>query len=155
MKKIIVVMFVLLMAVSAYAKDLNCWVLGDDSSITARLGYSIDPNIEVGVSANWFAVDDAPQVFGAYGLYKWADMVTIDNPIPLDFLPKELHGTPYLGIQAGLNLNNKGTFVGPVAGIIIEKVLVIEYQYKTNFGAQLADSDIERSKVVLGFRFQF
>jgi hypothetical protein len=153
MKKWIVVLMLLMVGCAvSQAKNMNAWVLGGDNSFLARGGYSIDPNIEVGISGNWYYGE--PQVVGAYGLIKWTDVVVIPNPMPLDFLPKELHGTPYLGIRAGLNLmNENGTFAGPFAGIIVEKVLVFEYQFNTNFGNQL--DGVEENKVVMGFRFQF
>lgn len=144
----------ILLAGVASAKNLSAWLLGDGDSLMARVGYNTTVNTEVGLESCWFKLDDSPQVWGAYGLYKFTDIIQIPNPLPLEWLPKTLNGTPYIGMQVGLNLNSKGTFVGPVAGITIQDILVIEYQY-TNFDWQLENSGVDSHKIMMGFLFKF
>lgn len=124
---------ILLIAGVAQAKDVSTWLLGDADSLTARAGYG-NP-IETGIESQWFSFDETPQVWGAYSVYHF-DPIDVNNPIKLAWLPDKVNLEPYLGAHAGLNLNNRGTYVGIIAGGIIQKVIVIEYAYN-NFDWQL------------------
>ena len=151
--RIVVVFAILLMATMASAKDFSAWVLGDNESMTARLGYNVSTNTGVGLESCWLKYNEVPQVWAGYGLYKFPDVVQIPNPIALDWLPKTLSGTAYVGAHAGFNLDTQGAFSGLLAGIIVEKVIVFEWQYiKADY--ELAPVDNE-NKFIIGIVFRF
>lgn len=138
---------------------LSAWLLGDDQTFIARLGYKPSPRIEVGIESAWLSVDiaegrcDVPGVVGAYGIYKFPDIVQIPNPIPFEWLPAQFAGTAYFGIHAGLDLTNEGTFVGPIAGVIFNDVMVIEYTYvMSDYALEAVDGD---HRIMLGLKFDF
>ena len=151
--RIVVVFAILLMATMASAKDFSAWVLGNDTSLDIRLGYCLSENTEVGAECVWLKQNNIPQTWGAYGLFKLPDTVKFPNPIPLDFLPKEFTATPYIGVQTGLSFDKQGTYVGPIAGLVIEKILVIEYFYISS-DFQLKEVN-QNQGVRIGFAFRF
>jgi hypothetical protein len=144
---------IVLMAGVAQAKDFNAWLLGDSDSLTARLGYDITPNVEVGGEVAWLNLDEVPGNAGIYGIYKFPDAVNVPNPLPLEWLPKTLMAMPYLGMQVGVDILNKGTFVGPIAGLVIQDIIVVEYEYlMTDF--QLGQMNNEH-RVSMGLCIRF
>lgn len=154
MKKLLLkILIVLLMAGVSQAKNWNAWLIGDNDSVTARLGYDVNANIEFGGELTWLDKDSMCGTTGIYGIYKFPDAVQIPNPIPLDFLPKTLTASPYLGAQVGIDILNRGSFVGPVAGVVIQNVLTIEWQYLgANFQFDPVDNE---QRILLGLNFRF
>ena len=152
MRKELIVLTIFLVAATAAPPDVGCatakadglnvW-LGADSdsvstqperSLTARVGYRFgagDP-YEVGVAAIWLPSSEVrvPQTWTIYGLYQVGLPVIIENPLPLEWLPKTFQAQSYIGAQVGLDFYNNGVITGPVAGLVIEKILVVEYQYQ-------------------------
>lgn len=151
--KMVVFALVLSMAGCVEAKNLSAWLLGDTDSLMARVGYNTTTNTEVGLEAAWFELDGTPGNAGIYGIYKWPDLITVPNPLPFDFLPKEVTGKVYGGVQMGIDILNRGTFVGPIAGMIIQDIIIVEYQY-ISADFKLGQIDGEQ-KIILGMRFEF
>ena len=154
MKKLIVVLVLILGSVcQANGKKLSAWLLGNDTSLGARLGYCLTDKTEIGAECVWLKENEVPQTWAAYGLYKLPDTVKFPNPLPLEFLPKEFTATPYIGIETGLTLDKQGTFICPIAGLVIEKILVIEYFYvSSDFQLKAAN---QNQGVRIGFTFSF
>jgi hypothetical protein len=150
-KKLIAIAVILLMAGIVQAKDWIVSLAGNDNSLTGRIGYKVAEPTEIGMEIAWLKLDDAPMVFGAYGLYKFAD-VNVPNPIDIDWLPDNFTGTPYVGVETGLNLNNKGTFVSPLAGFRLGN-LFCEYKYVIA-GNDLEDVD-NTQELAIGILFEF
>jgi hypothetical protein len=169
MKKVMVTMLmVLMLSATAYAGDLNVWLYGvqnmvvdtdGQETIGLRLGTTLgeENNLEVGVASQLYVGDsgvDLPQVWTAYGLYYLPYEVTVPQPIPLEWLPKELTGKPYLGAQVGMDFDADGVVSGPLAGIIIQKIMFVEYQY-ANYSGQLGDALDDEHKVLFGLKWSF
>lgn len=152
MKKLaIVLLLVLLICIPARAKSLSAWLWGDDESLGARVGYKLTDSVEAGVSFVWWPNDESPRVFGAYGVYHFPELVSFNNPLMLDFLPDNISGRPYLGAKVDLNRTSNSTFVSPIAGIVFQEVLFIEYQFRA-FG----DQNIEGAdNIIFGLRIKF
>ena len=155
---LLIVMLCLAVNVQASEKKLRAWVFGDNDVVAARLGYAVTEEIEAGISSYWMGVDGErfgpPQTFAVYGLYQWQEPVMIPNPISFDWLPEELEGKPYLGAQIGVNLDNDGTFAGPIAGIEIQDIVFMEYQFRA-FDNMLEEELNDSHKLVFGLRFKF
>jgi len=155
MKKLLIVVLVLCVSGVAHAKDWSAWTFGDNQYVGARIGYALTDNVEAGAESLWWPKEDAPQVWGVYGIYKWDNIVEIPNPILLDFLPEKFEAYPYIGARVGVNLDNDGTYSGAIAGLIIQEIFFAEFQY-TDFGWKLSDSpDTDESKLVVGLRIEF
>ncbi|MHC4207357.1 MAG: hypothetical protein ACYSTT_22100 [Planctomycetota bacterium] len=158
MKRIIVfLVLVLALAVPARA-ELSAWLLTDNEVVGARVGY-VNNNIEVGgLSYWWYDTEpmEPPQVFGAYGAYHFPDLIEVANPIPVDWLPATLHASPYLGMQIGINCDReKRDFIGPIAGLLLQDLLVIEYQYREYSDALEAALGSGEHVVMAGIRIKF
>lgn len=149
--RMLVVTVVLLMVNVASAKNWVVSVLGNSDSLEGRVGYLIDPNTEVGMLSAWFTYDDTPQCWGAYGIRQFSQ-IQIPNPINADWLPATFDVIPYVGLETGLNFNNRGTFCDPLAGIRLGP-LVVEYKYI------LADNQLNtinnNQEVSLGLIYKF
>ncbi len=144
MKKLIIVLAMLLFCTQAYAADFAVWVWGDEAT-SVRLGYLIDPNTEVGMSASWWNDETEPQVIGLFGIRYLPEVLQIPNPIVLDWLPETLKGRPYLGARIERSLRVDTTIFSPLAGIDIDPFF-IEHRFNT-FGSM--------STTVIGVRFKF
>jgi hypothetical protein len=162
MKKLVTLVMALLiglaMAMPAQA-DVSVWGLGKSGLVGARVGYVFGPNdaIEVGGQSYWFTDDAAPQVFGAYGMYLFRDLVSVPRILPLEFLPETMTASPYLGMQISIGCGDEESrdFIGPVAGVLAWEFLAFEYQYVL-YSDNLEDLlGANEHRLFLGFRFQF
>lgn len=156
MKRIIIFLIVVLGLVTPARADLSAWLLTDNEVVGARVGY-VKGDIEVGaLSYWWYDSAEPPQVYGAYGIYHFPDVVDVNNPLSLSWLPARLRASPYMGMQIGVNTDReKRDFIGPVAGIAINKLLVFEYQYRTYSDALEIQLGAHEHVLMAGFRFQF
>lgn len=156
MKKLMVVVLLLIMALSqpARAGKWNVWTYGDNEVVGARIGWDLKEDIEIGFGSIWWPNDKAPQIYNVYGIYQWPDIVEIPNPISLDFLPDTLEGKPYIGAQVGVSIDNDGSFAGPVAGLVLQDIWFVEYQYRS-IGNKLEESFNDEHKLVVGIKFEF
>lgn len=151
MKKLVLLML-LIFATTVQARDWTTWVLGNDDEIGVRVGYEVAENAEAGMVTYWSPDNNHPQIWGAYGLYFFPDLVEIQNPLPVLFLPEKFVGKGYFGLQIGVNFDNDNTFAVPVAGILFNEVLSLEYQYYDNeFRRSLEDEHV--LKLAVRFRF--
>ena len=119
-----VIMLVLVLLFVAGCTDMTASLWDDrDGGVGSRIGYAMD-NTEVGLSVLYWPDNIYDEVFGAYGLYKFPDMVEIPNPISVEFLPETISGTPYLGGK----VDSDGGQTILMAGIEFENTLFMEYQ---------------------------
>lgn len=158
------ILIVALLAVGVQADGLNVWLGGDsqsagtsvDRSLAARVGYRFGEGepYEIGVGCLWWPSEQMgpPSTYTIYGLYQVGLPIIVPNPIKLDWLPETLTAQPYIGAQVGLDFYNGGVMTGPIAGLIIEKIIVIEYQYQRFTEALANDLDNEH-KLFFGLRF--
>jgi len=157
-----VLLIVLLVAGTCQAKDFALWTYGEDDLVGARVGCMIDDNVEFGVLSLWYPQDEAPNILGAYSCYHFDEPVMIDNPIPLEWLPEIFEAKPYIGAQVSIDFRKligetdgmRRSMVGPIAGIIVQEVLVVEYSYSA-FGDALGTVLNDQHKISIGFRIPF
>jgi len=149
MKKLILLL-VLLLSVPAQA-NISSWIWGDSEAVSARFGIPVTENNEAGLSFLWWPDDSEPKVLGLYGVHYFANSVPFRNPLILDFLPETFEGRPYIGAKLDVNFDTDDTAIGPVAGIIFEDVLFLEYQFQ-NF--EQGSSSVD-NKIVFGLRIKF
>ena len=125
MKKLIELVAVVLMFLAVQGCTNTAVSLWDerDDGIGGRVGYVME-NTEAGVSIMHWPNSKNAEVFGVYGLYKFPDMVEIPNPINVEFLPKTLMGTPYLGGK----VDSDGGETILIAGVEISNTIFMEYQ---------------------------
>lgn len=152
MRTLISILIVLLVAAMAQA-DMTTWLLGetdidsDQGMIQARVGY-LHNDVEVGLSST-----APPQVYGAYGLYHLGDVVDVNLPIPYAGI---LKAKPYVGAQLSVDFGGDGdeAFAGPIAGLVIQEVMVLEYQYRL-YDDVLEGLLTDEHRVLFGLRVQF
>lgn len=121
---------------------------GDNDAVGARVGAEIAENIEAGVLSYWYPYDDNDsQIWGAYSLYHFPDIVELPNPLDPE---KTLEATTYIGAQLSLDSNYED-YVSLVTGVIFQKVFFVEYQPK----AFDNKASMEDDKVVFGLRITF
>ena len=162
MKYVMMLIVVLLVAGTTQANDLSVWLLGEDDLVGARIGYMVDDNVEVGVLSQWYPQDEAPNILGAFGVYHFDEPVEIKNPIPLEWLPETFLAKPYIGAQVSIDFRKligetdgmRRSMVGPIAGIVVQEVLVIEYSYSA-FGDGLDKVLDDNHQISIGLRIPF
>jgi len=151
MKKVIVLLVLLCLCLPARA-SMYSWIWADDNQATGvRLGADLNEKVEAGISALFWPDDTDPHVWGVYGKYSYPDLVQIPNPVLAEWLPDMISGTPYIGAKFDLNLQTEENTVGPIAGIVFNDVLFMEYQYQS-FQPQ---TTAVNSKIIFGLRIKF
>ena len=162
MKKLMMLIVILLVVGTAQANDLTVWLLGEDDLVGARVGCMIDEHVEVGVLSHWYPQDEAPNILGAFGVYHFDEPVEIPNPIPLEWLPETFLAKPYIGAQVSIDFRKligetdgmRRSMVGPIAGILVQQILVIEYSYSA-FGDGLDNVLDDNHTASFGMRIPF
>ena len=150
----VVVMSVLLLCLLAGCSEdnsMSAWAWGDSGAIGARVGTKVTENNEAGLSMVWWPDDSEPRVLGLYGVHHFPDPVEFRNPLMLDFLPETLEARAYIGGKLDVNLDTDDTSIGPVAGVIFEDILFIEYRFQS-FSQ---NTNSVSSEVLLGLRIEF
>jgi hypothetical protein len=163
---------VLLCSTACFADGMTVWLYGnqelfqDDTaeSVGARIGFYLDskseggeapPKLEVGIASEYYFNDekaDLPQSWSIYGVRHFPDLITIPQPIPFEYLPEEIVVSPYVGAQVGIDFDADGVIAGPIAGIRINEISFIEYQY-AYYSGELADTFSDEHRVLFGLRF--
>lgn len=131
MKTVWITLVMLIVTSVASAGDFCIWSLADSDSVIGRVGYKLGDNIEAGIESAWRHDSERPgQLWALFGAYKAPDAIKVGRLLPFDWLP-ELTATPYVGASVGVDLENEDerTVAGPLAGLIIQDILVIEYFY--------------------------
>jgi len=162
MKNVWMLLIVLLVAANCQASDMTVWFYGEDDLIGARVGYMVDDNVEVGILSQWYPQDEAPNILGAFGCYHFDDPVEITNPLPVDWLPETFVAKPYIGAQVSIDFRKligeldgqRRSMVGPIAGVIVQEILVLEYSYSA-FGDALDKVLDDNHKFSVGLRMPF
>jgi len=154
MKKLLIVMLVFCLGGVAQGKDWSTWTFSDGDAICGRMGYRLSENVEAGASMYWLPPSDGPRIWGVYGLYEWPDIITVPNPINFDFLPDELNAQTYLGAQLAVDIDSGDIFGGPIAGLVFQDILFLEYQLGLVDGKFDYDLDDEH-KIVAGLKIRF
>jgi len=157
---LLLVLSILLFCGRLHAEGLTSWTLGGQdidsakNEIFARVGYEKGA-VELGIESAWWPKWNPPQVWGAYGIYKFEELIKVPNPVQVEWLPAELSATGYIGGHVTVDFDNEGSYYGPVAGTMIQDILCIEYQYRV-YGREL-ESLIDESehRIVFGIRHAF
>ena len=126
MKNLTLTVIVLALLLVAGCTDMTASLWDErDGGLGGRVGYATG-NTEVGGSfLYWPDGENAnAEVFGAYGLYKFPELVEIPLPIQAEFLPETIMATPYIG--AKIDIDGNASLV--IAGVEIENTLFMEYQ---------------------------
>ncbi|MHC4157432.1 MAG: hypothetical protein ACYST6_21330 [Planctomycetota bacterium] len=153
MKRIILFLAVLLLFTVTARADLSAWLMGGNDLVNARLGY-VKGDIEVGGQVSW-TEEDPPQLYGAYGLYFFPDLIDVNSPVGMAFLPATVTARPYIGAQVSIATeDDHRTMIGPVAGLELVDVITIEYQY-LNYSDNMGDALENEHRVMFGLRMQF
>jgi len=151
MKKVIVMLVLVLLLSLPVQATISTWVWGDDEAVGLRVGYDITENNEAGLSTLCWPNDSEPKVWGIYGIHYFANTVEFRNPLILDFLPEIFEGKSYIGGKLDVNFDIDDTSIGPVAGIVFEDVLFIEYQFQSFDQGSTSVSN----KILFGLHFKF
>ena len=124
MKYLILIVSVLLLVAGCAGMTASVWD-ERDGGLGARVGVDMN-NTEIGASVLYWpdGENENSEVFGAYGIYKFPDLVEIPNPLKLDFLPETLSGTPYSGYRIDID-GERSRFI---AGVEVNNTVFFEYQ---------------------------
>lgn len=155
MKKLIVwiVLIVALMVPISARACITTWLLADDDSRQVRVGWQDEEvGIEAGITGFW--LEDEPQIYGVYGVWHVPGPVNIPNFFGIG--PETLEAYPYVGAQvtAAIDSDDKGDLYGPIAGLLIQNIVVIEWQYRIVDNVLEGPLDDEH-KVVFGLLWRW
>ena len=158
MKKLFILTVILACCQIASAEGLTTWIFGGagdgpTNEVFARVGYE-KGSLEIGGTVCFWPNYSPPTVYGVYAIGKLDNLVQIPNPLPIEWLPETIGATPYLGGQVSVDFEDRGSMIGPVAGVILQEVLTIEYQYR-NYGQSLGDIMADEHRVLFGLRYAF
>ena len=162
-KWIFVAAVLLIFAGTAGADGLRFWSLGEqtlvepDDGILLRLGYQ-SGEIEAGIESTFFpeVENDVSDIWGVYGVFHIAEILKVQNPIALEFLPETLEANAYMGghITMDFGEDDPGSVRGLIGGIIINDILVIEYQWN-DYNDELDLPSLDDQSIYLGLRIEF
>lgn len=156
MKRVLLIVTLLLCLVGTARAEMTVWGLYDRDTAGVRLGYAHD-QIEVGLFAAWRPdPEQPPNIFGAYSLYEFGT-VEVNNPIPVEWLPAKLTGTPYMGGYLTIDLADEGrkALGGPMVGLLVQDVLAIELRYQLVNGPLEGAFPNEQYVLSVGPRIRF
>ncbi len=148
-KRMIVLIVVLVMCAQVQAGDITTWVWGDSDALGTRVGAKVSKDVEVGLSALWLPDQEKPILWGVYGIYN-LPKIEVPNPIVADFLPKTIIGMPYFGAKVDIDFNFDQSMTSPIAGMVFNNILFLEYQF-----ASIDRQAKNESKIIFGLRIEF
>ena len=154
---VLIVALVGLITSVASASDFCLWTLADSDNVVGRVGYALGENIEGGIEYTLNTHSDKPgSIWGVFGVYKAPEAIEFNRIFSNDWIPA-LIGTPYAGVSMSVDFdsqNENRTRVGPIAGVILQDILVVEYFYQfisDDLDAFLNDEYVLR----IGLHFEF
>lgn len=151
MKQLFLAVVIVLLLCLPVQATISTWLWGDNEAVGARIGTEVTENNEAGLSMLWWPDDQEPRVLGFYGVHHSANAVKFRNPLILDFTPEMIEGRPYIGAKIDINVEDNESSVGPVAGVLFEDILFMEYQYQSFEQGSTSTS----SKIIFGLRIKF
>lgn len=137
-------------------QQANAWIFDAGQDIIGfRLGVPVTENNEVGISTLLWTGNSQHDMdivaYGLYGLHHFPYETEFRNPLIADFLPETLTGRLYIGAKLDVNQYTNESAVAPVAGIVFEDILFLEYQFES-FNE---DAGATSSQVVFGIHIPF
>jgi len=172
-KWIFTIMLCLLIAGAARAGDPNepnkdeeaicLWVVGgspayQNTNIGVMLGYLKD-DVEIGGAVDWrmysegdtLPDDQSDLALGFYGAIHFPEIIDVNNPFEVSFLPEKLASKPCFGVKYLFDLDGKGTAVTPFVGLRIFDLFALIYEVDTYHGI---DADTE-GKLAISLQYKF
>ena len=143
-------MILISLCLPVQAGDFTTWLWADGDALGVRAGIQ-DANspIEFGLSSLWLPDREKPVVWGVYGIYHLPEL-EVPNPIVADFLPKTISGRPYFGAKIDIDFNVDQSMTSPIAGIVFNGILFLEYQFES-----IDRQAIGESKIIFGIWIKF
>lgn len=176
MKKVTLLIVALLLSLGTVkAADVNepdryltAWLSGanlayQNTDLSVWLGFrgnlNKDIDIEGGPAFNWrmWSEGDSEEhsqsdfAVGAYVAVHFLNLVNIPNPIPIEQLPDQLAGEPFVAFEYLIDTDGKGTSFSPSGGIRVFEVLAVMYQYQIVQGERVPD----QSRIAISTKFKF
>ena len=125
-----VLAIVLLMSVATSASSI--WTLADSDSVLARILFPVSENVEAGIEGVWRTDSERPgQRWAVTGIYTHPETFELDKIFSFDWMPP-LTARPFVGASVGVDLegDDDRTIAGPIAGFIVQDLIVVEYFYQ-------------------------
>jgi len=144
MRKLLILFVILAFCQIVSAADpnesLTLWLMGNDlayqnTNLSISTGYRKD-NAEFGVAMDWRMFsegdtdEDVQSIFaiGPYAAYHFPDLIDIDNPFDVEWMPEKLIGEPFLRLSYLFDTKGKGTSVAPMIGVRVFDTFSLSYQ---------------------------
>jgi hypothetical protein len=152
MKKVMLIMVSMLLFVATANAELTGWLLGVPAYDTekfeqgiVRAGYLADSGLETGLSSTWWKDVELDQAFGLYTILHMAEESVGGKTIQ-----------PYIGSEFCLKVfdGDNADYVQPIAGCVIDEILVIEYGYRI-MADEFAKDMNDQHEFRIGFRLKF
>lgn len=146
MKFLVCLVIVLCLLVAGNVQGMNVWTMYEDAGFTMRLGQEVGSNIEIGieekVETDWDRpFQDGDYLGGIFAIVKFAD----ENALL----------APYIGGRILFDYEDDfGAIGGPVGGVLIGKLVAVEYQYQ-DWQNDLDAWKPDRHVINIGFKFRF
>ena len=133
--------------VFALRQTTGAGMLGESDVVEGRVGYCPSPNTEAGVSGLYASDGSQTGAVGVYGLVRYPDPIKIPNPLAAMGGPAEFDAVGYAGVTYTFDIDDTRGGTGWFAGGIIEDLLVIEVEDRS-------DRLAEDQRVMMGVRIE-
>ena len=167
MKKLVLTVVFALMLCGSVQADPNdavtFWMAGSNlgyqnTDLSAWLGLRRE-NIEFGVAAEWrmFSEGDTDEdiqsefALGPFAVYHFPDLIDVNNPLDIDWLPDKLAGEPFVFLSYLIDIQGKGASISPDLGIRLLDVFALSWEYSYYRGIP-ADNE---GRIGLSVKYQF
>ena len=123
------------------SRAMTLWVsassLGyQNTDMSVMLGIR-NKNIEVGIDGEWRMFSegdiegDAQSDFalGPYAAYHFPDLIDVNMPGDVSWLPEKLMGEPFISLAYPIDLEGKGAAIKPGVGIRLFDIFAVKWEY--------------------------
>lgn len=108
----------------------------ENTDLTAMLGFR-QGNAELGIAGEWRMYsegdtepeDQSDFAVGPYAVYHMPGAIQVKNPLPIDWLPEELAGDPFIGLAYVFDTKGKGATFSPFTGLRVFDLFAFTVKY--------------------------
>ena len=132
-------------------KAVTLWLSGSspayqNTNLSAMFGIK-DKNAEAGIAVEcrMFSEGDTANdiqsdlAIGPYAVYHFPDILDVNNPLNIPWLPEKIAGHPFVGLSYVVDRSGKGAAMSPFAGIRLLDLFTLKGKYSFYHGVDAKD----------------
>ena len=136
-------------------KSMTFWLSANspayqNTDLSVMLGFR-QGNTELGVATEWRMYaegdtetqDQSDFAIGPYAVVHLPGVIQIKNPLPIDWLPAELAGDPFVGLAYVFDVKGKGATFAPFTGLRVFDLFAFTVKYSMYSPEIPADNQLQ------------